>query len=385
MQRKRFMSLRLLGFAVLATVVHFGVMELTLVTQGWPYLFWPSLLVRFAALILAAPMFAIESLMDLNYRIVLPMEPIFVVCYLVFFYLFERLKAVWKTLEAPPVPGRRTLLLGTSAVAVGTVALCQGARELIVREEALTLADLPPGLEGLKVCLLSDLHRGPSTSKEFLQEVIDQVKLHEPDVILLPGDFISKSAHYLKDVEELLVQLNPSIGSFATLGNHDHWEGAEKTLETLERVGIHTLQNKQLMIDEQRRVVARADKGLCVAGVDDYWVGKPNLSDALRSTPETVPVILLSHNPDVAELETEESYRVDLQVSGHTHGGQILLPGLGPVATASRFGTKYLSGWAQGPRWRVYTTVGIGTSMVPVRVGTTPEIIVFKLRSETSA
>ena len=87
----------------------------------------------------------------------------------------------------------------------------------------------------------------------------------------------------------------------------------------------------------------------------------------------------------MAELETEENYRVDLQVSGHTHGGQILLPGLGPVATASRFGTKYLSGWAQGPRWRVYTTVGIGTSMVPVRVGTTPEIVVFRLRSETSA
>ena len=107
------------------------------------------------------------------------------------------------------------------------------------------------------------------------------------------------------------------------------------------------------------------------------------MADLKAQSPDLT--IGVSHAPYRRVLDSFTGLGADMIFAGHTHGGQILLPGLGPVATASRFGTKYLSGWAQGPRWRVYTTVGIGTSMVPVRVGTTPEIIVFKLRSETSA
>lgn len=377
---RRHKNLRLVGFAIAVTALHIFVMEFSLFTQPLPYLFWPSLLVRLAALVLAAPAFGVGGFLDLNFRLVVPIEFILAAWYLTVLLIGERAYLLYRAMKNPPRLGRRTLFLGSGAVALGTVALCQGARELIVRREVLSLRDLPKSLHNLKICLLADLHRGPATTKEFLQEVVDQVNNQKPDVILLPGDFISKSARYFDDVEELLAQLTPRIGSFATLGNHDHWEGAGRALQSLEKVGIHTLQNRQLMINEHSQIVESATTGLCLAGVDDYWVGKPNIQDALGGSPQDVPVILLSHNPDVAEIETEQDYRVDLRVSGHTHGGQIVLPGLGPCLTASRYGTKYLAGWAQGPRWPVFTTVGVGTSMVPVRLGTTPEIVCFQVQ-----
>ena len=363
--------------ASLLAAVHLFILAGATHLQSVPLLFWPSLALRTVALVLAAPALGLRGLMVLKIGLAVPTWLCFWVSHLGLLYLMDRLRAVRKVLKSPTVRSRRVLFVGTGVALVGATGVARETTQIEVRRRNLPLKDLPPELSGLKIALLADLHRGPAVSQGFLEEVLERVNSLNPDIILMPGDFVSKSRSYFPDLEVALGRLSPNIGSFATLGNHDIWEGREEAMAALASAGVHTLQNRSLFLSPQRQLSDQPNGGLCLTGVDDLWSGEPDLKLALESVPQNIPVILLSHNPDLAESEEAKDFRVDLQVSGHTHGGQIVLPGIGALATASRYGTKYLSGWNEGPYWPVYTTVGVGTSSIPVRVGASPEIVVF--------
>lgn len=367
---------RLLLASVLAAI-HLLVLAGASYLQSVSLLFWPSLALRTLALVLAAPALGLRGLMDLKLGMAVPSWLCFWISDLVLLYLMDKLRAVRKVLRSPTVRSRRILFAGTGVALVGATGVARETTQIEVRQRNLPLKDLPPELSGLRIALLADLHRGPAVSQGFLEEVLERVNSLKPDIILMPGDFVSKSRSYYQDLEIALSRLSPTIGSFATLGNHDIWEGREEAMAALSSAGVHTLQNRSLFLSTQRQLSEQPNGGLCLAGVDDLWSGEPDLKLALESVPQNIPVILLSHNPDLAESDEAKDFRVDLQVSGHTHGGQIVLPGIGALATASRYGTKYLSGWNEGPYWPVYTTVGVGTSSIPVRVGASPEIVVF--------
>ena len=353
-------------------------MKIGLWTQGIDILLWPAQLIRLVALVAAAPTLAIVGLVDLNLGFVLSWPLVLFCNHLLGFAVLGKLQKLKRLIKSQKVSSRRTLFLCAGAATLGSFTGTVSAADLRIRRRTLELENLPRELKGLRIALLADLHRGPAVSQAYLESVIESVNSLRPDFVLMPGDFVSKSAHYLGDLEKVLGKLRPKIATLATLGNHDNSVGTQPCLDALQNAGITTLHNDKIYIDTQGQICERCDAGLCIAGVDDLWSGEPNLAGTLQGIPSQIPVILLSHNPDLAETECDQGHRVTVQLSGHTHGGQIVLPGLGACATASGYGSKYLSGWADGPDWPVFTTTGIGTSTIPVRIGANPEIVLFE-------
>jgi predicted MPP superfamily phosphohydrolase len=242
----------------------------------------------------------------------------------------------------------------------------------------LCLPDLPPQLEGLRVVLMSDWHCGPLFRPQHLRPAMHMANQCRPDLVLLPGDFTSKSGRYFSEAAELAALLRPRIsgGVLVSWGNHDYWHGLEPGLQMMPRAGCQILTNQSLVLTS-RRELTDAGRGLWLCGLDDLWTGKPELARTLAPIPADQPRLVLSHNPDVAE--EQQGPRVDLMLSGHTHGGQVRIPTLGTPVLPSRYGQKYASGWVQGPDYPVYVSRGLGASGMPVRLCVPPEVTLFEL------
>ena len=182
--------------------------------------------------------------------------------------------------------------------------------------------------------------------------------------MLLTGDYIDQSAAYIKPVVEELARLQPRIATVAVLGNHDWWEDAPLMRREFARTNILLLDNSRRVLTTERRLEADGGDGLVLAGVGDLMEDKPDYDKALDGLPTRLPRLLLSHNPDVAEEPAllESGLRVDLIVSGHTHGSRIWLPGLGTPMIPSRYGQKYAQGLVQGPRCPVFISRGHDTT-----------------------
>jgi predicted MPP superfamily phosphohydrolase len=180
-----------------------------------------------------------------------------------------------------------------------------------------------------------------------------------------------------------LAGLRAKLGVVGVLGNHDWREDGPLSQRELTRAGVRLIDNGRLFVAPSRRLSDAPSEGLCVAGVGDLWTDRQDYGRALGGLPADMPRLLLSHNPDVAEEPAfvESGYRVDLMLSGHTHGGQIYLPGVGAIVTMSRYGQKYVRGLVRGPTCPVYVSRGLGMAMLPVRFGSVPEVAVIELRS----
>lgn len=291
--------------------------------------------------------------------------------------------------EPAVVPERSSLVTRRSFLVAGTGVAGAGLlggygclyelRNLQLEQFVLSVPDLPAGLEGVRLVLMSDWHCGPVNRPRDLRPAIKLANECSPDLVLLPGDFTSLSGRYFVEAAELASQLHPRIpgGTLVSWGNHDYWHGIEPGMQLMPEAGCHVLTNRSLVLNG-RRELDDTGKGLWLCGIDDLWAGEPLLNETLAHIPPDQPRVVLCHNPDVAEQQ--QGPRVDLMVSGHTHGGQVRLPAVGTPILPSQYGQKYASGLVQGPAYKVYVSRGVGSSGLPVRFGVPPEVTLFELR-----
>ena len=245
----------------------------------------------------------------------------------------------------------------------------------------IALERLPAVWDGLRVVQLSDFHYDPYFSVVPIRKAISVVNALRPDLVVLTGDFVTaqtfgrdhdqSSADVIDPCASLLAQLQSPLGSLAVLGNHDVISDHERIVRALETRGIPVLRNRSTAF-------ARSGARLWFAGTDDVLEGHANLPLTLQGIPPEEPVILLAHEPDFAIHAAR--FPVDLQLSGHSHGGQIRLPLLGALALPP-LARRYPWGLHRIGGLTLYTNVGIGTIALPVRFLCPPEITLITLRA----
>ncbi len=242
---------------------------------------------------------------------------------------------------------------------------------LVLETVEVNLSRLPRAFDGMTLVHLSDLHHGPYVSLEHIKHAVELANEAQPDVIVITGDFIGMSATYMKPCVEALRKLKPRVGTYAVLGNHDYILGyLEQSLVTLKASPIQILRNQSVRLKSGNDQVA-------LVGVDDVWLKYANVKRALAGLPNELCKILLVHEPDIADEVAKE--KVDLQLSGHSHGGQIKLPGLGPLILP-KYAEKYFEGLYRVGDLQVYTTRGVGLIQPAVRLNCPPEVTVVRLK-----
>lgn len=249
---------------------------------------------------------------------------------------------------------------------------------VVVERVEVTLSRLPRELDGLRIAQLSDFHYGSSYDGEVIQAAVRAANELNPDLTVLTGDYVTLTncgstgfiAARAKPCARMLGELKAPLGTFAVLGNHDYGDPRIVT-RSLEAQGITVLRNSRVP-------VKRAGARLWLAGIEDVIEGEPRLDQALWAIPSGEATVLLAHEPDCAD--TVACFPVDLQLSGHSHGGQVRLPLVGcpylPV-----LGRKYPRGMRRLNSLSLYTNRGLGTTYLPVRFNCPPEVTLITLRS----
>ena len=241
---------------------------------------------------------------------------------------------------------------------------------LTVEHREIHLRRLPKELDCLRIVHLSDIHLSAFTSREQISRAVDTANELEPDIIALTGDYISKERQYAAPCAELLGRLRARYGVYAVLGNHDHWTDAALITDLFRAEGITVLINEGMRFEQQ-------GGSFWLAGVDDTMVGLEDLSLALAGSSENEMKLLLAHNPVI--LRRAARARVDLVLSGHTHGGQVALRSEKSASGKPR--RRLLRGLARQGGTQIYVTRGIGTVVLPIRYGCPPEVSLLELRS----
>lgn len=232
---------------------------------------------------------------------------------------------------------------------------------------------LDPVFEDYRIVNISDIHLGQWITPKHLEGVIKLVNEQNPDIVAITGDFVS---YIFEDVacelEVSLKELKPKDLSIATLGNHDHWLWADKIRGVLRKSGIVDVSNDVYTL-------RRGEAQLHIAGVDSVMLEKHRLDLVMRKLPEEGRAILLAHEPDFADISSTTG-RFGLQISGHSHGGQFVIPGLGTIIRGPHF-VKYPLGKYQVKDMVQYTSRGVGTNVFWFRINCDPEITVFTLKA----
>jgi predicted MPP superfamily phosphohydrolase len=274
---------------------------------------------------------------------------------------------------------------GRWAVAVAGVVLLlvaawgwAGTRRLVVRRLELALEALPPGLEGLRIVQLADLHVGPHTSRRHLERIARAVRAAEPDLIALTGDQVDDYARDMEVYAAALGHLTAPLGVFAIPGNHDIIAGWDAVRRATERLGIRVLVNEALP-------VARDGARLWIAGTGDpagrYWrrdggaAAAPDVERTLAAVPPGEPTLALAHNPALWPALAERG--VALTLSGHTHYGQLAIPRIG-WSVASIF-LEHAMGLHRRGGSVLYISPGTNFWGIPFRIGALPEVTVVTL------
>jgi hypothetical protein len=250
------------------------------------------------------------------------------------------------------------------------------------------IKQLPTQLQGLKIGLLTDFHASFIVSDKLIKASADLVMSERPDIIVLAGDFISGSTkflsgsigefkpQYLERCAVALSHLKAPLGIYGVLGNHDFWSGSAAVgaiCDTLsKRVGVTWLRNTSVELN-------KAGAPFHLLGVDDYWESSCSLAAACKGINSDSIKILLSHNPDINDDISLSNERVDLVLSGHTHGGQVVVPFLGQPVMPSKFGQKYRHGLVREGERQTYVSRGVGCLLAPIRLNCMPEATVLTL------
>ncbi|HEY6291773.1 MAG TPA: metallophosphoesterase [Terriglobia bacterium] len=238
-----------------------------------------------------------------------------------------------------------------------------------VTETVIWLNRLPPAFDGLKIVHLTDIHHSIFTPLEEVERAVHLANRLAPDLVALTGDYVTMSPAFIGPVARTLGKLRARLGVFAVLGNHDFQVDASEVARALRAHHIRVLRNSKHPIRAGKRT-------LWVLGVDDLWWNSDDLPAALESVPPRDPKILLCHNPHgIWEAST---HGIDLVLSGHTHGGQVRLPGLRSLYR-SKLGERFVEGWNRLNGTQIYVNRGIGKVVVPIRVACPAEIAVLRL------
>jgi predicted MPP superfamily phosphohydrolase len=228
------------------------------------------------------------------------------------------------------------------------------------------------------VAVISDLHVGaPYLGLPALNHLVSVTNAEKPDLVILLGDFVTRGVlggHFVspEPIAAELSNLQAPLGVFAVLGNHDWWYDGLRIRRAFDAQGISVLENEavELSYRQQR---------FWVAGLADLWTRGDGVSTTLSQIYDNEPILLLMHNPD---LFPEVPDRVSLSLAGHTHGGQVNVPIIGRLKVPSKFGQRYAYGLIEERRRKLFVTSGVGTSIMPVRFGVPPEVVILQLNPD---
>jgi predicted MPP superfamily phosphohydrolase len=246
-----------------------------------------------------------------------------------------------------------------------------------VEEVELKLSRLAPAFDGYRIAHISDFHLDTSMAVEVLQLAIARINTLKPDCVVLTGDYVSNKV--LSPAQALVTEL-PKLqtrdGVFAVMGNHDYWHGPRKVKALLKQGRVRELEN------EVHRL-RRGESTLALCGVDDYAEGHADLERVMAQLPADAASILLAHESEYADISAPTG-RFDVQLSGHSHGGQVRLPGWGPIHLP-QFARKYHTGLYRVENMWQYTNRGLGVVGLPIRFCCPPEITLLTLRATNRA
>lgn len=251
-----------------------------------------------------------------------------------------------------------------------------GPDRLVLHQEVVTIEKWPKELDGLKIAVLSDIHAGSwCIDDKKLHLIVERTNQLQPDIIVILGDYMTGDGTFRQRVDPevfapVLRNLSAPLGVYSVLGNHDWWWDGLRVRRGLEANGIKVLD------DEVWEIPARG-RSLWLAGLADLWTRPQRIESTIAKTPADATVIALTHNPDVFPRLPQ---RVSLLLAGHTHGAQIWFPLIGPIVDPSTHG--YDRGHFYENNHHLFVTTGIGNSIIPIRFGVPPEIVLLVVKSQ---
>jgi hypothetical protein len=257
------------------------------------------------------------------------------------------------------------ITLASLTVIAGGLILVDESLDPVVERISIPIKGLHPALEGFTIVQMTDIHLRPYTQPNLIRRAVAIANQLQPDLIALTGDFVWRDREAAFEIAPLLAKLNARYGVYSVMGNHDYWLDIHALQAAFDASHLPVLYNAGLSVGVGKAV-------LYLAGMDDGWSGQPDLKLALDQAPIGAPVILLLHEPDLSD-ETLKDPRISLQLSGHTHGGQVLIPGKPPFFHPY-LGKKYWAGLYKVNTSWLYTNRGLGVISVPLRINCPPEI-----------
>ncbi|MFK7909623.1 MAG: metallophosphoesterase [Akkermansiaceae bacterium] len=248
--------------------------------------------------------------------------------------------------------------------------------QLSVTRKELYLPHLPKSLDGLVIAQLTDIHFQPDSHEEMISEAVKTANAAQADMIVLTGDYITHSYDVFPPLMEILSKLKAEHGVYGIMGNHDGWHGRAYAFNKgFQKAGF------DFLVNQSTRLEINGEK-IHLLGTDSIWSGSVDAPACYRGhTTETV--IALVHEPDVFDT-LRQNYRVDLQLSGHTHGGQCRVPLIGYAPVKVRYGRNYIYGDYEAADSRIFVSRGLGTVGQSVRFACKPEVAILTLRSKLS-
>lgn len=239
-----------------------------------------------------------------------------------------------------------------------------------VNRYRVPIADLPRSFHGFTIAHLTDLHLGFLVSESFIEEVVQRTNKLRTDLTVCTGDYVhERNSHlYVDKVWSILSKLEAKHGVYSVLGNHDHWADFERSLYWMER----TSQN----LRHQCKAITRGRDRVVIGGAGDYWEDRLKVDQAFDDSERNDCKILLAHNPD--SIDTSFNSSLSLVISGHTHGGQVVVPFYGPPVLPVK-NEAYSSGLITTSKTKLFISRGIGWAIYPIRFNCYPEIAVLEL------
>ena len=276
---------------------------------------------------------------------------------------------VWLDMK-PRVP--EPVFIGSMPRLLGKVPMNEASKLTL---QKMTLAfDIPPELDGFKICQLSDLHLTGHICVEYFQEIVKEANQFEPDIVVITGDLVDE-AICLPWFDSIFGQLKSKYGAFYVLGNHDRRMGDESTLrEQVEKQGL-------IAVAGAWHEVNVGGAKIVITGNELPWYRAVDRLPPPAEQPESDFAILLSHSPD--QIDWARNYKFDLMFAGHTHGGQIAFPFIGPIVAPSKYGVRYASGTFQIGSMLMHVSRGISGDEA-IRVNSPPELGLFTLTAKKS-